>query len=78
MIYLRARYYDSENGRFISEDPAKDGYNWYSYCGGNPVMFVDPSGLSGIRPDGSYYITHPSDQKLLELKQEYGNASAER
>ena len=41
-------------------------------------MFVDPSGLSGIRPDGSYYITHPSDQKLLELKQEYGNASAER
>ena len=48
LIYLRARYYDSENGRFISEDPAKDGYNWYSYCGGNPVMFVDPSGLDAI------------------------------
>ena len=45
LIYLRARYYDSENGRFISEDPAKDGYNWYSYCGGNPVMFVDSSGM---------------------------------
>ena len=31
-IYLRARYYNSETGRFISEDPAKDGVNWYVYC----------------------------------------------
>ena len=36
-IYLRARYYNSETGRFISEDPAKDGVNWYVYCGGDPV-----------------------------------------
>ena len=49
LIYLRARYYDSENGRFISEDPIKDGYNWYSYCGGNPVMFVDPLGLKTVQ-----------------------------
>ena len=32
-------------GRFISEDPAKDGSNWYVYCANNPVMFVDPLGL---------------------------------
>ena len=31
MIYLRARYYDSSIGRFITEDPAKDGLNWYVY-----------------------------------------------
>ena len=43
-IYLRARYYDVKDGRFISEDPAKDGLNWYVYCGNNPVNFVDPSG----------------------------------
>lgn len=48
LVYLRARMYDSETGRFMSEDPAKDGLNWYSYCGGNPVMFVDPDGLSSI------------------------------
>ena len=29
----------------MSEDPIKDGTNWYSYCAGNPVMFVDPLGL---------------------------------
>ena len=44
-IYLRARYYDPSVGRFISEDPAEDGFNWYVYAGNNPVMFVDPSGL---------------------------------
>ncbi len=43
-IYLRARYYDSTTGRFISEDPAFDGFNWYAYCGGNPLNRWDPSG----------------------------------
>ncbi len=45
LIYLRNRYYDSSTGRFITEDPAKDGVNWYSYCGGDPVNMVDPWGL---------------------------------
>jgi len=44
-IYLRARYYNPGIGRFISEDPIKDGLNWYVYCGGNPVNFIDPSGV---------------------------------
>ncbi|MDO4302190.1 MAG: RHS repeat-associated core domain-containing protein [Clostridia bacterium] len=48
LIYLRNRYYDSESGRFITEDPIKDGVNWYAYCSGNPVMFLDPSGLDEI------------------------------
>ena len=47
-IYLRARYYDVKDGRFISEDPAKDGLNWYVYCGNNPVNFIDPSGNDAI------------------------------
>ncbi len=43
MTYLMARYYDSSIRRFITEDPIKDGLNWYAYAGNNPVMFVDPS-----------------------------------
>jgi len=48
LIYLHNRYYDPEIGRFITEDPVKDGSNWYVYCGNNPIMFVDPLGLDAI------------------------------
>ncbi len=44
--YLQARYYDPDTGRFISEDPAMDGDNWYVYCGNDPVNMVDPTGMS--------------------------------
>ena len=53
-IYLRNRYYDPSTGRFITEDPAKDGVNWYVYCEGNPINFVDPSGCFRIIDGKSY------------------------
>ena len=45
LIYLRARYYDPSVGRFISEDPIRDGMNWYAYCGNSPVNFYDCNGM---------------------------------
>jgi hypothetical protein len=45
---MRARYYDTEVGRFISEDPIGfDGgdVNLYAYVGNNPMLLVDPWGL---------------------------------
>ena len=42
---MRNRYYDSSIGRFITEDPAQAGVNWYVYCENNPVMYTDPWGL---------------------------------
>src|SRR5690606_5967220 len=50
IYYMRARYYDAGTGRFISEDPAGfiDGPNLYAYVGGNPVIYVDPSGEYGL------------------------------
>jgi RHS repeat-associated protein len=47
LYYYRARYYDPEIGRFISEDPLGFGagdVNFYVYVGNNPVNFNDPSG----------------------------------
>ena len=51
-IYLRNRYYDPKLGRFISEDPAKSGLNWYVYCENNPLKFVDPTGLTAGQING--------------------------
>ena len=48
LIYMRARYYDPAIGRFISEDPGRNGVNWYAYCTNNPVNLVDPDGRAPI------------------------------
>jgi RHS repeat-associated protein len=46
--YMRARYYDPQVGRFISEDPIGfDGgdTNLMAYVGNNPILYIDPNGL---------------------------------
>ncbi len=44
LYYFNARWMDPDTGRFLSEDPAGQGPNPYSYCGNNPIMRVDPTG----------------------------------
>jgi RHS repeat-associated protein len=48
IYYYRARYYDSQIGRFISEDPfhfGGGGPNFFSYVNNNPIVGYDPFGL---------------------------------
>ncbi len=50
IINMNARLYDPVIGRFFSPDPqvqspfSTQGFNRYSYCGNNPVMYSDPDG----------------------------------
>ncbi len=48
LIYMRARWMDPVTGTFVSEDPAKQTANWYSYCGANPVNQIDGDGRIAI------------------------------
>jgi RHS repeat-associated protein len=51
LIYMWNRWQDPSTGRFISEDPVRDGLNWYAYVGNRPFNATDPTGLSGSFPD---------------------------
>jgi RHS repeat-associated protein len=59
LVYMKARYYDPDVGRFLSMDPAPpnlqngDGFNRYVYANNNPLKFVDPSGMSDECGDSS-------------------------
>ncbi|HSE42425.1 MAG TPA: RHS repeat-associated core domain-containing protein [Acidobacteriota bacterium] len=46
LLYYRARYYNPNIGRFVSEDPLQnvDGVSLYAYVGNDSVSFKDPTG----------------------------------
>ncbi len=61
LYYANARYYDSNTGRFLREDPF-DGLtnnppslHRYLYANANPTRFIDPDGK--YAEDGHYYTT---------------------
>jgi len=43
-VYMQARYMDPNTGRFVSQDSALNGTNWFVYCENNPVDNVDADG----------------------------------
>jgi hypothetical protein len=53
-FYAKARFYDPEVGRFLTEDPAEPdltappSLHKYLYAYGNPTYYVDPDGREGM------------------------------
>jgi|SRR5215469_1788202 len=47
MYFYRSRYFDTNTGRFISEDPISftGGLDFYAYVANNPLTRIDPSGM---------------------------------
>lgn len=61
LIYFGARYYDPQLGRFITADPTiqfpynLQSLNRYSYCLGNPLRYIDPSGYNIFEDIGDWF-----------------------
>ncbi|MBI5634638.1 MAG: DUF1566 domain-containing protein [Nitrospirae bacterium] len=76
LLFMRARYYDVENGRFISKDPIGfegGDLNLYAYVGGNPVVGIDPEGLATdnintLKKMGGYAISLIGKSKVEIIK----------
>ncbi len=81
LVYLNARYYDPEIGRFISPDPSHVldqgvGPNRYTYAMNDPINQRDPSGLASEDKDEEEGV-RGIDRELGALAQDvYGTESA--
>ena len=74
--YYRARYYDPQSGRFLSEDPIQfdGGFDFYTYADNDPPLFIDPFGLQNQAPLPKLPVPpvpHPGTQSFIA-----GTASA--
>ncbi|THJ12981.1 MAG: RHS repeat-associated core domain-containing protein [Nitrospira sp. CG24C] len=76
--YYRARYYSPTRQRFMSEDPLKfrgGDLNLYGYVAGNPVSFVDPTGmLFGGRVNAGECFGDSAAQFWADMAESSGNA----
>lgn len=65
LYYNDHRYYDPRSGRYISADPLglRGGVNSYVYADGNPLKYVDPTGLILFAFDGTANGAHPDPKK---------------
>ena len=50
LIYERARWYDAAAGRFVREDPGRNGSNWLVYADDDPCGRVDRTEMAGEDP----------------------------
>lgn len=50
LLYMRNRFYSPYLCRFVNPDPTgfSSGMNFFAYANGNPVSYLDPSGLGAI------------------------------
>ncbi|MDC7224243.1 MAG: hypothetical protein PQJ60_10920, partial [Spirochaetales bacterium] len=79
LYYFNARWYDADTGRFVTEDPIRDGLNWYGYVSNNPLIYIDPTGLEWTFNEENWtWSASESTDLLIDLVEQAGFDSWEQ
>ncbi len=71
-MYLRARMYDPQTGRFQQSDPVRKsgvgvgGWNRYTYVGNNPILFSGPAGLKTRAAQDTSFVSTPETPAVCD------------
>ena len=63
LTYHWNRWRSEDGSTWLSQDPARDGLNWYGYAGQNPVNYIDVIGLFYYNADGQYSSSENYEKK---------------
>ena len=77
LYYFNARWYDPEMGRFITEDPARDGRNWFVYCENNPLVYTDPDGRETTDKNKAAIYPTVGNAFNLDFGRDYSNMAVQ-
>ncbi|MBT2143981.1 MULTISPECIES: RHS repeat-associated core domain-containing protein [unclassified Rhodanobacter] len=91
LVYMQARYYDAEVGRFLSVDPVGPssgdgfGFNRYAYVNNNPYTFIDPDGrqktvawLVRLTADGMQGVARLTREQAIRARRAEQNIVGDR
>jgi len=69
LYYFRARYFDPNIGRFISEDPLgwDEGPNYYSYVDNSPLVLNDPSGQTPCKVEAKCRANRTTPLRIIRI-----------
>ncbi|MDP3670957.1 MAG: DUF2235 domain-containing protein, partial [Telluria sp.] len=74
LYYNDHRYYDPARGRYMTPDPLglRAGANSYAYVNGNPLKYIDPSGLVLFAFDGTgNSVAPPASSSISNVRKFY-------
>ena len=69
------RDYKPETARFTTSDPIRDGTNWFVYCNGDPVNFIDSTGLEYR---DRYGISRSNNDSMYKLEASMNNHNTDK